>query len=261
MYNKIKCIGWEIIFNRRIKVVLSETNELMIGTLTNEEFALWRGVKPTTIRANKSRYLEELKEYANYHIEGKRKVIIDEVLESIYVSNRDKIYNEIIQNFRTKYWIENLNSCSNVAFAVESEYPNLSSTTAYNLVRKARTELYGRPHRSHGKLGRCKFVWVKKLEDGSYEFFNEAEEKIWKGLCSDYVGEDFEQELISSRDQYFKGKLTKDEFLALTLGTKKSFEGFISKAIRKIGSKIARGTLLENGLFFEEAVYNIDGEL
>lgn len=240
--------------------MLSEKNELMTGLLTNQEFSTWRGVTEQTLKNRKSKYLEELKEYANYHFEGKRKVIIDEVLEPIFITNRDKIYNEIVQNFRTKYWIENLNSCSNVAFAVELEYPNLSSTTAYNLVRKARTELYGRPHRSHGTLGRCKFVWVKKLEDGSYEFFNEEEEKIWKELCSDYVGEDFEQELIASRDLYFKGKLTKDEFLALTLGTKKSFEGFISKAIRKIGSKIARGTLLENGLFFEEAVYNIDGE-
>ena len=61
--------------------------------------------------------------------------------------------------------------------------------------------------------------------------------------------------MISSRDQYFKGNITKEEFLALTLGTRKSFEGFISKAIRMLGSKIARGTLLENGIFFEESVY------
>ena len=237
--------------------MLNENNELLTGELKREEFATWRGVKKSTISGNKAKYLEELKEFANYHLEGK-KIIIDEVLEPIFITNRKKIYNEILTNFRTKYWVDALGSCSVAAVGVGKDYPDLAPTAAYNLIRKARIELYGKPFGKHGRDGRCEFVWVKKVSATKYEFFNEKEQEIWNNLCINYVGEDFGERVIAYRDEYFKGKLTKDQFLALTLDTKENFQSFISMAMVAIGSSIAKGTLLENGIFFEESAYNLE---
>ena len=73
--------------------MISKENELMIGELTNVEFAQWRGVSEQTIKNRKTKYLEELEFFASYHLEGKRKIIIDEVYFPEYVKAGRRTFN------------------------------------------------------------------------------------------------------------------------------------------------------------------------
>lgn len=57
--------------------------ELTTGLKTNKELAEWFGIIPNSFCRSKNKKLEELKLFAEYHLE-KDKVFIDEVLIPVY---------------------------------------------------------------------------------------------------------------------------------------------------------------------------------
>lgn len=56
---------------------------LTIGKKSIIEISDWFGINRSTFSRSKERYLQELEDFAIFHLEGK-KVVIDEVLQEYY---------------------------------------------------------------------------------------------------------------------------------------------------------------------------------
>lgn len=176
--------------------------QLTVGKKTNQELAKWFGVKANTFGNQKKRRLEELKLFAEYHMMG-TKVIIDKVIIPEYdkevsrVDNYTKVRDEV-----NPTWSKNgLDSCKRVAeviftkLSAEEDF-KIKGSTVYEYTKRARNELYGRPFGESGKLGRCEYIWCKKYEDGTYDYFTEEEQKIRDRLIKKYFGNVGEKQLI-----------------------------------------------------------------
>ena len=148
--------------------MLNESNELMIGLLTNEEFSKWRGVTIKTIERRKPKYLEELEIFADFHLEG-RKVIIDEVLVPAYSKKGTRNF-EIIKENIPKVWNENgLDTGVNVSRKLVPVTPAMGETSRYRSTLKGIKEVY--PF--------CRSIWAKEVADGRFEPFTDEDIDVW----------------------------------------------------------------------------------
>lgn len=68
-----------------------ENKELVVGTMKWNDLAEWFGLSSKTIRNNKQKYLDKLSLYAEWHINGKNKLVIDKVIESKYSKAKEQV--------------------------------------------------------------------------------------------------------------------------------------------------------------------------
>ena len=199
--------------------MLNKSNELMTGLLTNAEFAKWRGVTVKTIERRKSKYIEELEIFADFHIEG-RKVIIDEVIIPAYCKKGVRNY-EIIKENIPKVWNENgLDTGVNVSRKLIVVTPAMGETSRYRSTLKGIKEVY--PF--------CKSIWAKEVADGRFEPFTDEDIDIW----TETFREMFKEPKIMTLDvslfneMVISGEITKEQaFDALTDEIGFSSEKFI----------------------------------
>ena len=110
---------------------------------SNKELAEWFGVGYSTYRNKKEKYLEELKIYADYHLEGEKtkKIVIDEVYVEEYEPEMTTY--EKVQSKVDLVWSDDgLDSCARVGDEIyellvdEDENFKIKPSTVYNYTIK-----------------------------------------------------------------------------------------------------------------------------
>ena len=231
--------------------------ELKVGKITNKELAEWFGVKPNTLSKKKVEKLEELKEYAEYHLE-KGKVFIDKVYKPVYIKKKSANYRAIRNTVDETWSRDGLDSCRRVSEEVyELVEDKITPATVYAYTREARNELYGKPFSNGGLLGRCVYLWCKKNEDGKLEKFSLEEEKIKQDLKIKYFGDVSEKQMFV-KEMVRRGEITEEQAWGvledLTGMDDVGFVGFLRELQEKIGAQVVRGTFVErDGIKYLEA--------
>lgn len=204
--------------------MISETNELLAGELTNAEFAVWRGVKKNSLTRNKKRYLEDLSKFAEYHLEGRR-IIIDRVLEPKFIKKFEEIYQktlEIIPQVINKNGYDNGTSINDKVFAryAEARYP---------FTLRGIKELYP---------DRIKTWLIKDWESGEVRPLSDAEREIYRITFREFFG-NAEDKTILVEDMITKGEISKeqawDKYKGLLGLNRASYYEFLKKVTQRMG--------------------------
>lgn len=165
--------------------MVTKENELMIGELTNQEFAAWKGIKPSTLRVHKAKYLKELEIFADFHLEGK-KIIIDKVLipkyEKAGILNYEKV-KERIPAHLNKGGVDNCKSISN---KMKKEFNQMKDSTRYVNVLKGVKELY--PNREG--------MWVLKISDTKVREMSAEELEIFRQIIKECLGSTEDKQML-----------------------------------------------------------------
>lgn len=243
--------------------------ELKIGYMKNKEIALWMGISANTFNKNKSKYLEELEEYAIFHLEDK-KVIIDEIIDKNFVNKKDKVYREV-RKLVPKFWNKNgLDTCSNVSVKIyNASNFSLSLETIRKYVLKAKNELYGKIEKGRkfaiGKIGNSKYIYCKKdIETNEYKLFTKEEENKIKEIRFKYFGDANEvQDIVN--DMIFTKEIEENEGLKvlnrLTNWTKDKFLDYKAEIEVTFNCYFVRATLIENNAFIDLDKFLETGEI
>lgn len=229
--------------------------ELVEGQLmSNNDLAEWFQIKPGSFRNTKTKKLEELKKYAEYEVQGS-KVLITKVIESKFVKRKD--YSIVKEEFTQVYNKSKIDTASNVSKKIYSKRKSdlsIKPSTTYEYTKEARNELYGKPFVGKGKLGTCRYIWVKKLDEGKYERFNDEEEAMYKKLLLKYF-KNTDSKAMFVKDMIKRGEVTKeeawdvyDEIANLEFG----FMNFKAEMEEFVGCTIVRATEIEDQLNFSE---------
>lgn len=223
------------------------------GIFTNKELAEWFGIKESSFKNQKKKKLEELKFFADFVVE-KGKVKVTHVKFPVY--NKQLNSNQaIIQDNIDKIWNENgLDTCSRVALQLKEEVQEvacLAPSTVYKYTIENRNALYGRPFGDKGSLGKCKYLWCKKIGDGidaEYRLLTEEEEKIKQELIKKYFGDATEKQIIV-KGMVENGEIRKDEawevLEELTHMGSGNFMMFLGELQEKLECQVIRGTMVE----------------
>lgn len=156
-----------------------ENKELVVGTMKWNELAEWFEVKYGTLRNNKQKYLDKLSLYAEWHINGKNKLVIDKVIEPKYSKAKEQVDAKFDQ-----YWHTDIDTCSRAGSAIWRDDIKISRQigvdTCIKYTADSRTVRYGRPAGGiPGTKGICKRIWAKYLEDeDKYRALNQEELEI-----------------------------------------------------------------------------------
>ena len=229
--------------------------ELVEGQLmSNNDLAEWFQIKPGSFRNTKAKKLEELKKYAEYEIQG-AKVLITKVIEPKFIKKKD--YSIVREEFTQVYNESKIDTASNVSKKIYNKRKSdlsIKESTTYEYTREARNELYGKPFIGKGKLGTCRYIWVKKLDEGKYERFNDEEEAMYKKLLLKYF-KNTDSKAMFVKDMIKRGEVTKeeawdvyDEIANLEFG----FMNFKAEMEEFVGCTIVRATEIEYQLNFSE---------
>ena len=224
-------------------------NELKEGKISNKDLAEWFGISSTTFNHAKDKKLEELKNFALFHLEGK-KVVIDKVLNPIYSKQSSKAY-QMVRDKVDEFWNPTgLDSCKRVSHQIVEYYGDqlqVADTTAYNYTRKGRNELYGIPFEAPGTLGSCVYTWCKKDGDNLMPLSDE-EQKLKEFLIKKYFGDATEKQILVA-GMVETGEITQEEawgvLTELTNMKGGHFMSFLTELQEQLGCQIVRGTLVQ----------------
>ena len=229
--------------------------ELVEGQLmSNNDLAEWFQIKPGSFRNTKAKKLEELKKYAEYEIQG-AKVLITKVIEPKFIKKKD--YSIVKEEFTQVYNKSKIDTASNVSKKIYNKRKSdltIKESTTYEYTREARNELYGKPFVGKGTLGTCRYIWVKKLDEGKYERFNDEEEAMYKKLLLKYF-KNTDSKAMFVKDMIKRGEVTKeeawdvyDEIANLEFG----FMNFKAEMEEFVGCTIVRATEIEDQIDLSE---------
>lgn len=237
---------------------------LTIGKKNGTDLAQWFGVSSATFRNHKEQYLNKLSKYADFEVNSNGKVIIKEVYEPYYDSEKT------IEKFNTLvplYWNENgMDSAARVGREIywdekekdpDGKIAQLQESTAISYACKGRSANWGSPFNpaEGGPNGYCYFAWGKMGEDGKFERpLTEEEEKIKDGLYQMYYGNvnDRDVFLMDLRDRNLindeqLGKLFREYYK-----NKISFLDFKKILCKTLGFPVEKGTIRVAMQNFEE---------
>jgi hypothetical protein len=236
-----------ISFNDNQGVSNDDKVSLTIGEKSLRELAGWFGKDASTIRKNKEKYLELLKEYCRYEILPNGKVNILEVYMPTYIENSSN--KEIVKNNFTVEWNSNgLDTASNVAKKIR-KHQNLTiaDSTAYTYTLQARNELFGKPFTNSGEIGFCEYIWCVETSDGKYRELTMEEEKKKRDLMKVYFGDATEKQLMV-KAMVEAGEITKEEAFdileRMTGMDDCNFYSFLQELSVTIGCKVKKVTKL-----------------
>lgn len=228
--------------------------ELHTGKYLNKDLAEWFGISQGSFNTKKEKKLEELKDFAEFHLEGK-KVVIDRVLVPTYSKRGSETYQKIKEKIDEVWSETGLDSCSRVGEEIfydlienDKDF-NLKNTTVYNYTIKGRNELYGKPFGEAGTLGSCIYTWCKKdAETGTYLPLSAEEKKIKSELQTKYFGDASEKQILV-KGMIASGEITQEEAWGvleeMTNMTDNNFMMFLKELQDKIGCKVIKGTLVK----------------
>lgn len=165
--------------------MLNENNELLVGELANEEFALWKGVKKTTIKAHKAKYLKELEVFADFHLEGK-KVIIDKVLIPKYEKAGILNYERVKERIPAHLNKGGVDNCKSISNKMKKEFNQMRDNTRYVNVLKGVKELY--PNREG--------TWVLKISDTEVREMSAEEFEIFRQIIKECLGSTEDKQML-----------------------------------------------------------------
>lgn len=222
--------------------------KLEVGKIANKDLAEWMGISANTFNKSKEKYLNELKSFAAFHLEGK-KIIIDEVYIDTYSKQGSNAY-QMVKDKVDDFWSESgLDSCKRVSHDIIKFYGDelpVSERTTYNYTRRGRNELYGVPFESGGTLGSCVYTWCKKEGDDLLPLTKE-EEEIKQFLIKKYFGNADEKQIIVA-GMVEAGEISKEEawdiLIEMTGMKGGNFMMFLGELQEKLGCQIVRGTLV-----------------
>lgn len=194
--------------------------ELKEGKMTLKELSQWFGLAPDTLskrKKSKEKRLKQLKNYCDYHFEGKT-LIIDKVIIPEY----SKVY-EIVTKEYLKLWgkgrtkiieEQNIDTCTRVAKAIWECHPEIHNqiklTTLIQYVQRIKKEEWGKnASPAPGPKGYAEYVYM--TEDKSGPLVGEELDKFYECLSKvldesfrkdQMLGliEDFNQGHISEQD-------------------------------------------------------------
>lgn len=200
--------------------------ELTKGKMTWRELSIWFGLKPDTLAKHpksKEKKLEKLKIFADFHLNEKGKLIIDEVyipeyskpfkiIEKEFLERWGNIKDSsgvVIQELKEK----RIDTCARVAYDIWYNIPaikgqiTLDTTKAY--VSRNKKEMYGRNYIFElGTKGYCKYVWMN--EDGTAAL-DKKQLDILKECASLAYG-DVNLLLVAIEEDYRDGTLSETEY-------------------------------------------------
>jgi hypothetical protein len=228
--------------------------ELTTGLKTFQELADWMGISYGTFRNKKQDYLKKLSYFADYHLDDKGKVVIDEVLDPVYDKEKLSSAKEIMDKV-PEFWagLDTVGRCGNriqqdyIKKDPEGKIANLAESTVRQYAGKGRTYYYGNPYLgTEGKLGHCKFQWSKDV-DGQLVPLSAEEEKIKDNLYKQFFGSAQEREIIIM-EGLSSGKITPEqvgyEYAKMAEYHKKhnNFGSFIKQLGKELGHPVIRAT-------------------
>ena len=241
---------------------------LTIGKKSVIEISDWFGINRSTFSRSKERYLQELEDFAIFHLEGK-KVVIDEVLQEYY-EKKNKTYKEI-RKLVPKFWNKKgLDTCSNVSQKIyETKMFNLSISSIRKYVLKAKNELYGKIEKGRkfglGIIGKCEYVFCKKdLYADKYSLFTKEEENKIKEIRNKYFGDaNKAQDIVN--DMIYNEEIDEKEGITvlnyMTKWTKDKFINYKSQIEVTFNCYYVRATLIENNAFIDLDKFLETGEI
>lgn len=229
------------------------------GKKTNKELAEWFGITAGTFANTKKQRLEELKDFAEFHMEG-IKVVIDKVIISEYTNQAKQNYLKVKNKVNPNWNKNGLDSCTRVAKIIyeqlikEDESFKLQNNTVYQYTRRSRNELYGKPFSSGGEIGKCEYIWCKKINN-NYEFLTEEEKNIRDKLIKKYFGDATQKQLLV-KQMVQEGELKTEEAFEylnqITGMTDDKFLFFLKELEITLGCQIVKGTYVEWSAFETE---------
>lgn len=230
-------------------------NELKMGAMSNQELAGWFQISEGYFNHHKEDKLEELKYFANFHLEGnkRKKVVIDEIINPVYSKMGSDNYRKVVEKIDENWSEDGLDSCSNVGnkvyeCLVEEGNCSLAQSTVIKYTQKGRNELYGVPFVSGGKIGNCIYVWCKRdKETGEYSKLNDKEIEIKEKLQKKYFGDATEKQILV-KGMVEAGEISQEEawrvLEQLTNMNTNNFMCFLKELQSRLGCQVVRGTLV-----------------
>ena len=183
--------------------------------ITLKDLAEWFDIKYDTIRhaKSKTRKLELLKAYADYHFEGKF-IVIDKV----YIEEYSKAY-DFIKEKLPEVWHKNgLDTCARVGVVIHDRYKEVSTqiqlTTARTYANRAKIALFGRNHieNDHGELGISRYRWGINTETGECLPLTAEQDKIVAECAQESYGNILGSRAALLNSALRSGEITEQEF-------------------------------------------------
>lgn len=230
---------------------------LKLGVTNNTELAEWFGVKEKTFRTNKTAKLKELELFCNFNILAAGKIEITEIFNDTYSKQGSKTYQMIRDNIDNHWDKTGLDSCSRVVSEILADLDDkikVEDSTAYKYTCKGRNELYGRPFKNMGKLGRCEYLWAKRTKDGHYALLTSEENTIKEKLIKKYFGDATEKQIMVAEMVKNKEISESEAWSVLENLThmERDFMVFLTELQKELNSQIVRATLVTRNTPYEE---------
>ena len=161
---------------------------LKLDTLAGNGFRIYyfRGVTEQTIKNRKAKYLEELEFFASYHLEGKRKIVIDEVHFPEYIKSGRRIYDQIKERIPAHLNYGGVDNCKSISNKIKKEFQEIKDSTRYSNVLKGVKELY--PNREG--------VWVLKIDEYTVREMSSEELEVFRETIRECLGSTEDKQLL-----------------------------------------------------------------
>lgn len=240
--------------------MLSEI-ELQKGAYTQKILAEWFGIAYSTLRNNKAKYLEELKEYAEYELTESGKINIKYVKIPVYVK-KDSNYQKV-KKVVPEYWSKNkIDKKKWVAEKIQNnETILIKPSTTYSYVCKASTELWGKPNGSGGPYGYNYWVLCVRTGTNTLRPFTEEEQKTRKKLKSIYFEKrnnelDKQEELREVLEMKRKeGNITEEEYKDKLYVLEEPIRIAYDEYFSTMQDILKEGECLDYGIYIEESAF------
>lgn len=227
---------------------MKELNQLKLGLMSWRELSIWFGLKPDTLTKHpksKAKRLRALAGFADFHLDEKGRVIIDE----IYTPEYNKAYEIIERNFETTWDKSMIDTCANVGKQIYNKEETLRSqisiSTAKNYTNKVKIEKYGHNFlNDYGSKGHCRHIWIDPSTD---EPLTKDQLTILK-LCAKNAYGQADETLAAIEHSYRNGEISlreKRQSLA-NIDTSEGYDKFEEGLLKNLGFFPIKKTLLIN---------------
>lgn len=227
---------------------MKELNQLKLGPMSWRELSIWFGLKPDSLAKHpksKEKKMRALIGFADFHLDEKGKVIIDE----IYTPEYNKAYEIIERNFENTWDESMIDTCANVGKKIynkeESLRSQISINTAKNYTNKVKIEKYGHNFLNDcGSRGHCKHIWI---DPNTHKPLTKDQLTILK-LCAKEAYGEADEKLAAIEHSYRNGEISlreKEQSLA-NIDTAAGYEKFESSIYKNLGFFPIKKTLLIN---------------
>lgn len=215
----------------------------------NKEIAEWFGINPATLSRHKDKYFTILNNFVQYEEMGKRIKVL-EVFTAEYDKQWNSNYGKVKNKIPEVWNPTGLDSSKRVSQEIQHQLMlPIAEGTVYQYTLKGRNELYGKPFGEPGELGRCAYLWCKKIGDGRTAQIvplTEEEEEIKQNLIQKYFGNVSEKQIIV-KAMVENGEISKEEAWDIleeltNMKGRGTFMAFMGELQEKLNCMVIRGT-------------------